>query len=189
MNNLLLSILLSALGVHIHSGSDQPTDTHSYGRLQHPGCGSGRRGLRGESRGVSGAAERSRDPTSTSTSTRTFDGDAFAGPLLLEGGEALPLADADDVLLEVELLGVEAQQAQPQLPHRLRVGLQLRQDPVLERGKNTLRPQTRPGFNQPASPHSPGPRGRRRRRRSSRPPSSEGPLHPQRSGALKKKRH
>lgn len=61
----------------------------------------------------------------------TFDGDAFAGPLLLKGGEALLLPDADDVLLEVKLFGVEAQQSEPQLPHRLRVRLQLRQDPVL----------------------------------------------------------
>ena len=61
----------------------------------------------------------------------TFDGDAFGGPLLLEGSEALVLADADDVLLEVELLGVEAQQAQPQLAHRLTVLLQLRHAPPL----------------------------------------------------------
>lgn len=61
----------------------------------------------------------------------TFDGDAFTGPLLFEGGEALPLADADDVLLEVELLGVEAQEAQPQLSHRLAVGRRLREESVL----------------------------------------------------------
>lgn len=66
----------------------------------------------------------------------TFDGDAFAGPLLLEGGEALPLADADDVLLEVKLLGVEAQEAEPQLSHRLRVGRRLREEPVLRRQSN-----------------------------------------------------
>lgn len=47
----------------------------------------------------------------------TFDGNALAGPLLLKGCEAFPLADADDVLLEVKLLSVEAQQTQPQLPH------------------------------------------------------------------------
>lgn len=64
----------------------------------------------------------------------TFDGDAFTGPLLLKGGEAFLLPDADDVLLEVELLGVEAQEAEPQLPHRLRVGLQLREDLVLHTG-------------------------------------------------------
>lgn len=56
---------------------------------------------------------------------RTFDGDAFTGPLLLEGGEPFSLPDADDVLLEVKLLRVEAQEAQPQLPHRLRVGWRL----------------------------------------------------------------
>lgn len=61
----------------------------------------------------------------------TFNGDAFTGPLLFEGGEAFPLADADDVLLEVELLGVEAQEAQPQLAHRLRVGRRLREESVL----------------------------------------------------------
>lgn len=62
----------------------------------------------------------------------TFDGDAFTGPLLFEGGEAFPLADADDVLLEVELLGVEAQEAQPQLSHRLGVGRRLREESVLQ---------------------------------------------------------
>lgn len=51
------------------------------------------------------------------TEPQTFDGDAFTGPLLLEGGEAFPLPDADDVLLEVKLLCVEAQEAKPQLPH------------------------------------------------------------------------
>lgn len=55
----------------------------------------------------------------------TFDGDAFTGPLLLEGGEAFPLADADDVLFEVKLFGVKAQEAQPKLSHRLCVLLLL----------------------------------------------------------------
>ena len=63
----------------------------------------------------------------------TFDGDALGRPLLLEGGEALPLANADHVLLEVKLLGVEAQQAQPQLAHRLPVLTVLRQPPPLPR--------------------------------------------------------
>lgn len=56
---------------------------------------------------------------------QTFDSDAFTGPLLLKGGEAFSLPDADDVLLEVKLLRVEAQEAQPQLPHRLGVGRRL----------------------------------------------------------------
>lgn len=72
----------------------------------------------------------------------TFDGDAFTGPLLLEGGEAFPLPDADDVLLEVELLGVEAQQAQPQLAHRLRVGLAAGEALTLCGGKNKKLTQT-----------------------------------------------
>lgn len=55
----------------------------------------------------------------------TFDGDAFTGPLLFKGGEALSLADADDVLFEVKFLRVEAQEAQPQLSHRLGVGRRL----------------------------------------------------------------
>lgn len=63
----------------------------------------------------------------------TFDSDAFTGPLLFEGGEAFLLADADDVLLEVELFGVEAQESQPQLAHGLRVRLQLREKPALRR--------------------------------------------------------
>lgn len=55
----------------------------------------------------------------------TFNSDALGGPLLLEGGESFPLADANDMLLKVKLLGVEPEQAQPQLPHRLTVLLQL----------------------------------------------------------------
>lgn len=47
--------------------------------------------------------------------------DVLGGPLLVEGGEAAMLADAHDMLPEVKLLGVEAQQAEPQLPDRLRV--------------------------------------------------------------------
>lgn len=61
----------------------------------------------------------------------TFDGDAFTGPLLLEGGQAFLLPDADDVLLKVEFLGVKAQESEPQLPHRLHVGLALRDGLVL----------------------------------------------------------
>ena len=69
------------------------------------------------------------------TRVSTFDSDALAGPLLLKRGEAFPLADADDVFFEVELLRVETQEAQPQLPHRLRVWLQHRETPTL-RGQN-----------------------------------------------------
>lgn len=65
----------------------------------------------------------------------TFDGDAFTGPLLLKGREAFLLPDADDVLLKVELLCVKAQEPEPQLPHRLRVWLQLREDLVLQTGQ------------------------------------------------------
>lgn len=36
------------------------------------------------------------------------------------------------MLLEVKLLGVEAQEPEPELPHRLRVWLQLREEPVLQ---------------------------------------------------------
>lgn len=61
----------------------------------------------------------------------TFDCDAFAGPLFLKGGEALLLADADDVLFEVKLLRVKTQESQPQLSHWLRVGLELRQTSAL----------------------------------------------------------
>lgn len=50
-----------------------------------------------------------------------FDDDVLGGPLLVEGGEAAVLADAHHVLPEVKVLGVEAQQAEPQLAHRLRV--------------------------------------------------------------------
>lgn len=80
----------------------------------------------------------------------TFNGDAFTGPLLFEGGEAFPLADADDVLLEVELLGVEAQEAQPQLAHRLRVGRRLREESVLRAAAR----QTQSGFGLGGNPHA-----------------------------------
>jgi len=56
----------------------------------------------------------------------TLDDDVLGGPLLVEGGERGQLADADHVLPEVKVLGVEAQQAQPQLPHRLHIGGVLR---------------------------------------------------------------
>lgn len=64
----------------------------------------------------------------------TFNGNALGGPLLLKGGQQLLLADADHVLLEVELLGVEAQQPQPQLPQGLRVLPQGGEAPLLHRG-------------------------------------------------------
>lgn len=67
----------------------------------------------------------------------TFDSDAFAGPLFLKGGEALPLADADDVLFEIKLLGVKAQQSQPQLAHRLGVLRLLGEPPPLGGAKPT----------------------------------------------------
>lgn len=44
-----------------------------------------------------------------------FDDDVLGGPLLVEGGEAAVLADAHHMLPEVKVLGVEAQQAKPQL--------------------------------------------------------------------------
>lgn len=56
----------------------------------------------------------------------TLDGEMFGGPLLLEGGERLFSADADDRLLEVKCLCVKLQQPKPQLPHRLPVLLVLR---------------------------------------------------------------
>lgn len=45
----------------------------------------------------------------------TFNSNAFAGPLFLKGGEAFPLADADDVLFEVKFFSVKTQESQPQL--------------------------------------------------------------------------
>lgn len=50
-----------------------------------------------------------------------FDDDVLGGPLLVKGGEAAVLANAHHVLPEVKVLCVEAQQAEPQLPDRLRV--------------------------------------------------------------------
>lgn len=51
----------------------------------------------------------------------TFNDDVFRRPLFVEGGEAGVLADTHHVLSEVKLLGVKAQQTEPQLPHRLSV--------------------------------------------------------------------
>lgn len=48
-----------------------------------------------------------------------FNNDVFGRPLLVEGGEAAVLTDADNMLPEVKVLSVEAKQAEPQLPHRL----------------------------------------------------------------------
>lgn len=63
----------------------------------------------------------SRDTPAASGRQLTFNDDVLGRPLLVEGGEAGVLADAHHVLPEVKLLCVEAQQAEPQLPHRLRV--------------------------------------------------------------------
>lgn len=68
----------------------------------------------------------------------TFNGNALGGPLLLKGGQQLLLADADHVLLEVKLLGVEAQQPQPELPQRLRVLAQGRETPLLHQGNRLI---------------------------------------------------
>lgn len=62
----------------------------------------------------------------------TFNGDAFTGPLFLKGGEAFLLADADDVFLKIKFFCVKAQESQPQLSHRFRVWLQLRENPALK---------------------------------------------------------
>lgn len=51
----------------------------------------------------------------------TFDDNVFGRPLLVEGSETAVLTDTDDVLSEVEVLRVKAEQAEPQLPHRLSV--------------------------------------------------------------------
>lgn len=65
----------------------------------------------------------------------TFNSNAFTGPLFLKGGEAFPLADADDMLFEIEFFGVKAQESQPQLSHWLCVRLQLGEKPTLCRQK------------------------------------------------------
>lgn len=49
----------------------------------------------------------------------TFNNDVFGRPLLVEGGEAAVLTETDDVLSEVKVLGVKAEQAEPQLAHAL----------------------------------------------------------------------
>ena len=53
--------------------------------------------------------------------TLTFNDNVFRSPLLVEGGEAAVLTDTDNMLSEVKVFGVKAEQAKPQLPHRLSV--------------------------------------------------------------------
>ena len=67
----------------------------------------------------------------------TLNDDVLGGPLLVEGGERGQLADADHVLPEVKDLGVELQQTQPQLPHRLHVLPVLRPATGLQKGAKT----------------------------------------------------
>lgn len=51
----------------------------------------------------------------------TFNDNVFRRPLLVEGGEAAMLADTHNMFSEVKVLGIKAQQAEPQLPHWLSV--------------------------------------------------------------------
>lgn len=51
----------------------------------------------------------------------TFDDDILGGPLFVEGGEVGLLSNTHDMFFEVKVFGVEAEQAEPQLPHRLSV--------------------------------------------------------------------
>lgn len=56
----------------------------------------------------------------------TFNDNVFRRPLLVEGGEAAVLTDTDNMLSEVEVLCIKAEQAEPQIPHRFSVGPILR---------------------------------------------------------------
>lgn len=66
----------------------------------------------------------------------TFNDNVLGCPLLVEGGEARLLTDADNMLPKIKVFSVEAEQAEPQLPHRLSVllilwpatGLQVEED-------------------------------------------------------------
>ena len=49
----------------------------------------------------------------------TLNDNVFGCPLLVKGGEPSMLSDTHDMLFEVKILGVEAEETQPQLPHRL----------------------------------------------------------------------
>lgn len=50
-----------------------------------------------------------------------FDDNVFRRPLLVKCGEPAMLTDTHNVLSEVKVLSIKAQQAEPQLPHRLSV--------------------------------------------------------------------
>lgn len=56
----------------------------------------------------------------------TFNDDIFGRPLLVEGGETGFLTGAHHVLFKVKFLRVEAEEAEPQFPHRLSVRSVLR---------------------------------------------------------------
>ena len=71
----------------------------------------------------------------------TFDGDALPIPQFLEPCQRFELTDTDHVLFEVELLGVEAEQAAPQLAHRLVVFLVTRPLVRLQREQTTYQGQ------------------------------------------------
>lgn len=51
----------------------------------------------------------------------TFNDNVLGCPLLVEGGEAGLLTDADNMLFEVKVLSVEPKKTKPQLPHCLSV--------------------------------------------------------------------
>ena len=51
----------------------------------------------------------------------TFNDNVLGRPLLVECSEAAVLTDTDNMLSEVEVLCIKAEQAEPQLPHRLSV--------------------------------------------------------------------
>lgn len=68
----------------------------------------------------------------------TFNDNVLGRPLLVEGREAVVQTETDDMLSEVKVLGIKAEQAEPQLPHRLSVlpalwpetGLQVEDDKI-----------------------------------------------------------
>lgn len=49
----------------------------------------------------------------------TFNHNVFGSPLLVEGGEASVLSNADNMLSEIKVLGVKAEEAEPQVAHSL----------------------------------------------------------------------
>lgn len=84
--------------------------TYFYEKLQHRGYDSNQRDLRRRAYqwDENNWVWKQIKLTEMQSHVRTFNSDAFAGPLFFKRGEAFPLTNADHVLFEVKLFSVKA---------------------------------------------------------------------------------